>query len=56
MLYVQRCKRNTGEDWDKISHIQHLDLCPNPNEEEENENTKGCNLFNKFRLRNTRDQ
>ncbi|XP_062117808.1 disease resistance protein RGA2-like isoform X2 [Humulus lupulus] len=55
-MLLKRCKREIGEDWDKISHIQHLDLYPNPNKEE-NENaseeageTKGCNLFlNKFR-------
>ncbi|XP_062117776.1 putative disease resistance protein RGA3 [Humulus lupulus] len=58
-MLLKRCKREVGEDWDKISHIQHLLLDPDPNKEE-NENaseeetesgeTKGCNLFlNKFR-------
>ncbi|KAF4362748.1 hypothetical protein F8388_022405 [Cannabis sativa] len=47
-MLLRRCKRNTGEDWDKISHIQHLDLLPDPNNTEENENSSnGCNLFNK---------
>ncbi|XP_060967531.1 putative disease resistance protein RGA3 [Cannabis sativa] len=55
-MLLKRCKRNTGEDWDKISHIEDLTLIPDPNKEEENENTKGCNLLNKFRLRNTRNQ
>ncbi|XP_060967523.1 putative disease resistance protein RGA4 [Cannabis sativa] len=52
-MLLRRCKRNTGEDWDKISHIQHLDLLPDPNNTEENENSSnGCNLFNKFGLHN----
>ncbi|XP_062119356.1 putative disease resistance protein RGA3 [Humulus lupulus] len=54
-MLLKRCKREIGEDWDKISHIQNLEL-----DEEENENaseeageTKGCNLFlNKFRVCN----
>ncbi|XP_062117907.1 putative disease resistance protein RGA1 [Humulus lupulus] len=51
-MLLKRCKREIGEDWDKISHIQHLDLYPNPNKEE-NENAseiKGCNPFKKFGL------
>ncbi|KAF4362751.1 hypothetical protein F8388_022408 [Cannabis sativa] len=49
-MLLKRCKRETGEDWDKISHIRDLDLNPDPNKEE-NENpsdhqTNGCNLFN----------
>ncbi|KAM6568280.1 hypothetical protein CsatB_016265 [Cannabis sativa] len=55
-MLLKRCKKNTGEDWDKISHIEDLTLIPDPNKEEENENTKGCNLLKKFRLRNTRNQ
>ncbi|XP_060968277.1 putative disease resistance protein RGA1 [Cannabis sativa] len=52
-MLLKRCKRNTGEDWDKISHIEDLTLIPDANKEEENE---GCNLLNKFRLRNTRNE
>uniref|UniRef100_A0A803R162 R13L1/DRL21-like LRR repeat region domain-containing protein n=1 Tax=Cannabis sativa TaxID=3483 RepID=A0A803R162_CANSA len=56
-ILLKRCKRITGEDWDKISHIQHVLLHPDPNHEE-NENslepqTNGCNLFNKSWLCNT---
>ncbi|KAM6568271.1 hypothetical protein CsatB_016256 [Cannabis sativa] len=29
-VLLKRCKRNTGEDWDKISHIQYLDLFSDP--------------------------
>ncbi|KAF4362744.1 hypothetical protein F8388_022401 [Cannabis sativa] len=45
-MLLKRCKRNTGEDWDKISHIEDLTLIPDANKEEENE---GCNLLNKRR-------
>ncbi|KAF4396214.1 hypothetical protein G4B88_020851 [Cannabis sativa] len=38
-ILLKRCKRITGEDWDKISHIQHVLLHPDPNHEE-NENPK----------------
>ncbi|XP_062117793.1 disease resistance protein RGA2-like [Humulus lupulus] len=54
-MLLKRCKREIGEDWDKISHIQQLELDEEENEnasEEETESgeTKGCNLFlNKFR-------
>uniref|UniRef100_A0A803P711 Uncharacterized protein n=1 Tax=Cannabis sativa TaxID=3483 RepID=A0A803P711_CANSA len=33
-MLLKRCKRETGEDWDKISHIRDLDLKPDPNKEE----------------------
>ncbi|KAF4354709.1 hypothetical protein G4B88_029553 [Cannabis sativa] len=36
-MLLKRCKRNTGEDWDKISHIEDLTLIPDPNKEQENE-------------------
>ncbi|XP_062117915.1 disease resistance protein RGA2-like isoform X2 [Humulus lupulus] len=51
-MLLKRCKRENGEDWDKISHIQHLGLYPNPNEEEDENASemKGCNPFKKFGL------
>ncbi|KAF4355586.1 hypothetical protein G4B88_026872 [Cannabis sativa] len=34
LMLLKRCKKEVGEDWDKISHIQLLNLFPDPNKED----------------------